>query len=72
MYIDFIYIYSYIFIYTHSNIYSYTYTGPDRVITKTEKMVLNISFLYIQHNKARIKSKMEQFRERSSALLTFR
>ena len=41
---------------------------PGRVIPKTQKMVLDATSLNIQHYKVRIKSKMEQSRERSSAL----
>ena len=39
-----------------------------RVIPKTLKMVLDVSLLNSQHNKVRIKGKVEQYRERSSAL----
>ena len=39
-----------------------------RVIPKTLKMVLDTSLLNTQQYKERIKGKMEQFRERSSAL----
>ena len=42
---------------------------PGRVIPKTLKMVLDTSFLNTQHYKIRIKGKVEQSRERSSALL---
>ena len=41
---------------------------PGRVIPKTLKMVLDASLLNSQQYKVRIKSKVEQFRERSSAL----
>ena len=41
---------------------------PDRVIPKTFKMVLDASFLNTQHDKVRIKGKVEKSRERSSAL----
>ena len=41
---------------------------PDRIIPKTQKMVLDASLLNTQHYKARIKGKVEQSRERSSAL----
>ena len=41
---------------------------PGRVIPKTLKMVLDTSLLNTQHYKVRIKSKVEQSRERSSAL----
>ena len=42
---------------------------PGHVIPKTEKMVLDASFLNTQHYKVRIKGKVEQSRERSRALL---
>ena len=41
---------------------------PGRVIPKTLKMVLNTSLLNTQQYKVRIKGKVEQSRERSSAL----
>ena len=41
---------------------------PDRFIRKTLKMVLDASLLNTQQFKVRIKSKVEQSRERSSAL----
>ena len=41
---------------------------PGHVITKTLKMVLNTSLLNTQQYKVRIKDKVEQYRERSSAL----
>ena len=41
---------------------------PGRVIPKTQKMVLDASLLNTQHYKVWIKSKVEQSRERSSAL----
>ena len=41
---------------------------PGRVIRKTQKLVLDASLLNIQHYKIRIMSKVEQPRERSSAL----
>ena len=41
---------------------------PGRVIPKTQKMVLDTSLLNTQHYKVRIKGKVEQSRERSSAL----
>ena len=41
---------------------------PGRVLPKTQKMVLDVSLLNTQHNKVRIKGKVEQSRERSSAL----
>ena len=40
----------------------------DLVILKTHKMVLDASLLNTQHYKVRIKGKVEQSRERSSAL----
>ena len=42
---------------------------PGRVIPKTQKMVLDAALLYTQHYKVRIKGKVEQSREWSSALL---
>ena len=42
---------------------------PGRVIPKTLKMVLDTSLLNTQHYKVSIKGKVEQSRERSSALL---
>ena len=41
---------------------------PGRVIPKTQKMVLDATLLRTQHYKERIKGKVEQFLERSSAL----
>ena len=41
---------------------------PGRVIPKTQKMVLDASLLNIQQYKVGIKGKVEQSRERSSAL----
>ena len=41
---------------------------PGRVIPKALKMVLDSTLLNTQHYKVRIKGKMEQFREWSSAL----
>ena len=41
---------------------------PGRVIPKTLKMVLDTSLLYTQQYKVRIKGKVGQFSERSSAL----
>ena len=41
---------------------------PGRVIPKTQKMVLDVALLNTQHYKVRIKCKVDQFRERSSAL----
>ena len=41
---------------------------PGRVIPKTQKMVLNTTLLNNKHYKVRIKDKVEQTRERSSAL----
>ena len=42
---------------------------PGWVIPKIKKMVLEVSLLNTQHYKVWIKAKVEQFRERSSALL---
>ena len=41
---------------------------PGQVIPKTQKMVLDATLLSTQHYKVRIKGKVEQSRERSSAL----
>ena len=41
---------------------------PVRVMSKTQKMVLDATLLYTQQYKVRIKGKVEQSRERSSAL----
>ena len=41
---------------------------PGQVIPKTQKMVLDIALLNIQHYKVRIKGKVEQSRERSNTL----
>ena len=41
---------------------------PARVISKTQKMVLDAALLSTQHYKVRIKDKVEQSREWSSAL----
>ena len=39
-----------------------------QVILKTQKMVLDVSLINIQHYKVRVKSKVEQARERINAL----
>ena len=41
---------------------------PGRIIPKTQKMVLNSALLNTQHYKVRIKGKVKQSREWSSAL----
>ena len=41
---------------------------PGRVIPKTQKMVLDAALLNAQYYKVQIKGKVEQSRERSSAL----
>ena len=41
---------------------------PGRVIPKTQKMVLDVSLLNTRFHKVRIKGKVEQSWERSSAL----
>ena len=41
---------------------------PGRVIPKTQKMILEAALLNTQHYKVGIKGKVEQSRERSSAL----
>ena len=43
---------------------------PGRVIPKTLKMVLDTSLLNTQQCKVRIKGKVDEFRERNSALPT--
>ena len=40
---------------------------PSRIIPKTQKMVLGATLLNTRHYKVRIKSKVEQSKERSSA-----
>ena len=40
---------------------------PGGVIPKTQKMVIDSALLKTQHHKVRIKGKVEQSRERSSA-----
>ena len=42
--------------------------NPGRVIPKTQKMVLDTTLLNTQHYKVKIKGKVEQSKERSSAL----
>ena len=41
---------------------------PGRVIPKTQKMILDAALISTQHYKVRIKGKMKQSREKSSAL----
>ena len=41
---------------------------PDQVIPKNQKMLIDAALLNTQHYKVRIKGKVEQSRERSSAL----
>ena len=41
---------------------------PDRVILKTQKMILDTSLINSQHYKVRIMGKVKQSLERSSAL----
>ena len=73
IYICLKYIYIYIYIYIVGWVFA---NGPGdlgsipgNVIPKNLEMVLDISLLNIQHYKVRIKGKVEQSRERSSALL---
>ena len=40
----------------------------DRIIPKSQKMVLDVALLNTQHYKVRIKGKVEQSRERNYAL----
>ena len=42
---------------------------PGPVIPRTQKMVLDATLLNTQHYKVQVKGKVEQSRERSSALL---
>ena len=44
-------------------------SGLSQIIPKTQKMVLDAALINTPHYKVRIKGKVEQFRERSSALL---
>ena len=41
---------------------------PGRIIPRTQKMLLDATWLYTQHYKVRIKGKVEQSREGNSAL----
>ena len=41
---------------------------PSRVISKTQKMIVDVTLLNTQHYKVRIKGKVEQSMERSCAL----
>ena len=41
---------------------------PDRVIPKTQKMILDATLVNTQHFKVGIRGKVEQSREKSSAL----
>ena len=50
-------------------LYRVRYEDPGRVISKTQKMVLDASLLYTQHYMVRIKGIVEQSRERSNAPL---
>ena len=43
-------------------------SNSGRVISKTQKMVLDATLLNTQHYKVKIKCKVEQSKERSSAL----
>ena len=72
-----IYIYIYIYIYildigmmvrVFANGPGHLGLIPGRVIPKTQKMALDASLLNTQYYKVRIKGKVEQSRERSSAL----
>ena len=51
-----------------SKVISFYILNWGRVIPKTQKMVLDASLLITQHYKVWIKGKVEQSRERSSAL----
>ena len=76
-----VYVYSMTFLIYTLPYMTYTHSGrmftnglgdrssiPGRVILKTLKMVLDIALLNTQDYKVRIKGKVEQSRERSSAL----
>ena len=68
-----IYIYIYIYIYRERESFWRCHPGdlgptPGRILPKTLKMVLDTSLLNTQHYKVRIEGKVEQSRERSSAL----
>ena len=72
----FVCIYVYVYIYEYVNMYVVIANGPgdrgsisDRVIPKTQKMVFDATLLNTQHYKVKIKGKVEQYREWSSALL---
>ena len=41
---------------------------PDKVIPKTQKMILDVTLLNTQHYKVRIKGKVEQSQERIGVL----
>ena len=62
------YIYIYIYIRVFTNRPGDLGSFPGRVIPKTQKMVLDASLIKTQHYKVWIKGKVEQSRERSSAL----
>ena len=53
-------------VFTNGPVYLGSIAG--RVIPKTQKMVLDTTLLNTQHYKVRIKGKVEQSREKSSAL----
>ena len=79
-----IFIYTHTHTHTHSYVYLYRVIGliskvfangpgdrgpiPDRVIPKTQKIVADAALLNTQQYKVRIKGKVEQSKERSSAL----
>ena len=65
---DYLYIYQLIVGWVFTNGPRYRGSIPGRVIPKTLKMVLDATLLNTQHYKVRIKGKVEQSREWSSAL----
>ena len=72
----FIHFHIYKFIYIHTNIYIYIYNRAIDLVVRVfwgsipgqVKLVLDVSFLYTQHYMVVIEGKVDQSRERSSAL----
>ena len=64
-----LYIYIYILVKAFVNAPGHWGSIPSRVMTKTQKIVLESSLQNIQHYKVRIKGKVVQSRERGCALL---
>ena len=65
---SYIYIYIYIYIWVFANGPGDKGSIPGQVIPKTQKTVLGAALLYTQQYKVQIKGKVEQSREKSSAL----